>query len=52
MELEVIIKMRLVLDGLKLQPCSPTFGHAITIADQATGGKDFCLIWEVLLQED
>ena len=43
--------MRLVLDGLKLQPCSPTFvdaRDAIIAADQATtGGKDFCLIWEV-----
>jgi hypothetical protein len=42
--------MRLVLDG-KLQPCSPTFvdRNAIIAADQAiTGGKDFCLIWEVL----
>ncbi|MFV8356514.1 T9SS-dependent M36 family metallopeptidase [Flavobacterium sp. XS1P32] len=43
--------MRLVLDGLKLQSCSPTFvdgRNAIIAADQAiTGGKDFCLIWEV-----
>ncbi|WP_158634638.1 T9SS-dependent M36 family metallopeptidase [Flavobacterium glaciei] len=43
--------MQLVLDGLKLQPCSPTFidgRNAIIAADQAiTGGKDFCLIWEV-----
>ena len=43
--------MRLVLDGLKLQPCSPTFvdgRNAIIAADQAiTGGKDFCLIWDV-----
>jgi hypothetical protein len=45
--------MRLVLDGLKLQPCSPTLLTVqIAAADQAiTGGKDFCLIWEVLLQE-
>ena len=43
--------MRLVLDGIKLQPCSPTFvdgRDALIAADQATtGGKDFCLIWEV-----
>ncbi len=43
--------MRLVLDGIKLQPCSPTFvdaRDAIIAADQAiTGGKDFCMIWEV-----
>ncbi len=43
--------MRLVLDGIKLQPCRPTFvdaRDAIIAADQAiTGGQDFCLIWEV-----
>jgi hypothetical protein len=43
--------MRIVLDGIKLQPCSPTFvdaRNAILAADQAiTGGKDYCLIWEV-----
>ena len=43
--------MRLVLDAIKLQPCSPTFVQgrdAIIAADQATtGGQDFCLIWEV-----
>jgi hypothetical protein len=43
--------MRLVIDGLKLQPCSPTvveFRDAIIAADQATtGGQDFCLIWHV-----
>jgi hypothetical protein len=43
--------MRIVLDGIKLQPCSPTFvdaRNAIIAADQAlTGGKDYCLIWEV-----
>lgn len=43
--------MRLVLDGIKLQPCSPTFvsgRDAILAADQAiTGGKDYCMIWEV-----
>jgi hypothetical protein len=43
--------MRIVLDGIKLQPCSPTFvsgRDAIIAADQAiTGGKDYCMIWEV-----
>jgi extracellular elastinolytic metalloproteinase len=43
--------MRIVLDGIKLQPCNPTFVEArdaILAADQAlTGGKDFCMIWEV-----
>ena len=43
--------MQLVIDGLKLMPCSPTFvtaRDAIIAADQATtGGKDFCMIWEV-----
>lgn len=43
--------MRVVLDGIKLQPCSPTFvsgRDAILAADQAlTGGADYCMIWEV-----
>ena len=43
--------MRLVLDGLKLQPCSPTVisaRDALFAADQATtGGQDYCLITEV-----
>lgn len=43
--------MRLVLDGLKLQPCSPTFvsaRNALIAADQATtGGQDYCMIWRV-----
>ena len=43
--------MRLVLDGLKLQPCSPTFvqaRNALIAADQATtGGQDYCMIWKV-----
>lgn len=42
--------MQLVLDGLKLQGCSPTFvsgRDALIAADQATtGGEDYCLIWE------
>lgn len=43
--------MRLVLDGLKLQPCSPTVvsaRNALFAADQATtGGQDYCMIAEV-----
>ncbi|MES2545193.1 MAG: T9SS-dependent M36 family metallopeptidase [Bacteroidota bacterium] len=43
--------MRLVLDGLMLQPCNSSFvdsRDAIIAADQATtGGQDFCLIWDV-----
>ena len=43
--------MKLVVDGLKLQPCSPGFvdgRDAILAADIATtGGVDQCMIWEV-----
>jgi hypothetical protein len=43
--------MQLVLDGLKLQPCSSGFvdsRDAILAADLAmTGGVDQCMIWEV-----
>lgn len=43
--------MQLVIDGLKIQPCSPSFidaRNALIAADQATtGGQDFCMIWEV-----
>jgi hypothetical protein len=43
--------MRIVLDGIKFQPCSPTFvsgRDAIIAADQEiTGGKDYCMIWDV-----
>jgi len=43
--------MQLVLDGLKLQPCSPTFidfRDALFLADQATtNGADYCMIAEV-----
>ncbi|RYZ83338.1 MAG: peptidase M36, partial [Proteobacteria bacterium] len=43
--------MRLVIDGMKLQPCNPGFvsaRNAIIAADQATtGGQDFCMIWDV-----
>lgn len=41
--------MRLVLDGIKLDGCSPTFvsaRDALIAADQATtGGQDYCMIW-------
>ena len=41
--------LQLVLDGLKLQPCGPTFTDArdaILLADQlAHGGEDACLLW-------
>ncbi len=44
------ICMQLVLDGLKLQPCSPTFldsRDAIIAADVANNnGENVCLIWE------
>ncbi|PZU84064.1 MAG: metalloprotease [Chryseobacterium sp.] len=43
--------LQLVVDGLKLQGCNPTFvkgRDAIIAADQAkTGGADKCLIWNV-----
>lgn len=42
--------IRLVMEGLKLQPCSPTFVEqrdAILAADQLLhGGANQCLIWE------
>ncbi len=43
--------MQLVMDGMKIQPCSPGFvdgRNAILAADQALyGGVNQCLIWEV-----
>ncbi|GGD34230.1 T9SS-dependent M36 family metallopeptidase [Flavobacterium orientale] len=43
--------MQLVIDGLKIQPCNPSFvdaRNALIAADQATtGGEDFCMIWNV-----
>ncbi len=43
--------MKLVIDGLKLQPCSPGFidgRDALLAADMATtGGENQCMIWEV-----
>lgn len=45
------LAMQLVIDGLKLQPCSPGFVNgrdAILAADMAaTGGENQCAIWEV-----
>jgi len=45
------LAMQLVIDGLKLQTCSPGFvdgRNAIILADQiANGGVNACLIWEV-----
>lgn len=45
-----ILAIQLVMDGLKMQPCSPTFlesRDAILAADQVlTGGANQCLIWE------
>ena len=44
------LAIQLVIDGLKLQPCSPTFldsRDAILAADMAlTGGENQCLIWD------
>jgi hypothetical protein len=47
--------MRIVLDGIKLLPCSPTFidaRDAIIAADQAITGTDYCMIWEVFAARD
>ncbi len=45
------LAIQLVVDGMKLQPCSPGFvdgRDAILAADQAlTGGANRCLIWDV-----
>lgn len=45
-----ILALQLVMDGLKMQPCSPTFlesRDAILAADLAlTGGANQCLIWD------
>jgi hypothetical protein len=44
------LAIQLVVDGMKLQPCSPGFvdaRDAILLADQAlTGGKNQCHIWK------
>ena len=43
------LALQLVIDGLKLQPCNPTFldaRDAILLADQVNnGGANECLIW-------
>lgn len=43
--------MKLVIDGLKLQPCNPGFidgRDALLAADMATtGGVDQCMIWDI-----
>lgn len=45
------LAMQLVIDGFKLQPCSPGFldmRDAILLADQTNnGGANECIIWEV-----
>ncbi|KAJ3397875.1 hypothetical protein CcCBS67573_g02166 [Chytriomyces confervae] len=45
-----VLILQLVVDGLKLQPCSPSFVDArdaiITAEDLLTGGKNKCLIWK------
>lgn len=45
------IALQLVMDGLKMQPCNPSFGDArdaILLADSINnGGANSCLIWEV-----
>lgn len=44
------LALRLVVDGLKLQPCSPTFvdaRDAILLADKlGTKGANQCIIWK------
>ena len=48
--------LALVVEGLKLQPCSPGFvdgRDALLAADQAIyGGANSCLIWDASQQED
>ncbi|KAJ3358538.1 Fungalysin/Thermolysin Extracellular metalloproteinase 5 [Allomyces javanicus] len=44
------LMLQLIMDGLKLQPCRPTFidaRNAILLADtNLTGGQNHCLMWE------
>ncbi len=44
------IVLQNIVDGLKLQPCRPTFVHArdaILLADVVNyGGKHLCLLWK------
>jgi extracellular elastinolytic metalloproteinase len=48
------LAMQLILDGLKLQPCRPSFfdaRDAIIQADQIrTGGANTCLIWKAFAE--
>ncbi|RKP05098.1 peptidase M36, partial [Thamnocephalis sphaerospora] len=43
------LALKLIVDGLKLQPCNPTFVSArdaiLQAEQQATGGKHKCEIW-------
>ncbi|KAJ3407328.1 Fungalysin/Thermolysin Extracellular metalloproteinase 5 [Chytriomyces hyalinus] len=45
-----VLILQLVVDGLKLQPCNPSFVDArdaiITAEELLTGGKNKCLIWK------
>ncbi|KAF9267163.1 extracellular elastinolytic metallo proteinase [Marasmius fiardii PR-910] len=44
------LSVQLVINGMKLQPCQPSFfdaRDAIILADeQLTGGENFCLLWK------
>ena len=43
------LALQLVIDGLKIQPCNPTFIEArdaiLTAEDNATAGANSCLLW-------
>ncbi|KAJ3007428.1 UNVERIFIED_CONTAM: Fungalysin/Thermolysin Extracellular metalloproteinase 5 [Siphonaria sp. JEL0065] len=45
-----VLILQLVVDGLKLQPCNPSFVDArdaiLTAEDLVTGGKNKCLLWK------
>jgi extracellular elastinolytic metalloproteinase len=45
-----VLALQLVVDGLKLQPCTPSFvdaRDAILLAEKAlTKGKNACVIWK------
>lgn len=47
-------RCRLVINGMKLQPCSPSFfdaRDAIIQADETlTGGENYCDLWEGFAQ--
>jgi extracellular elastinolytic metalloproteinase len=46
---EVNMRIRLVLNGMKIQPCRPSFFDARDAIIQAdhilTGGENFCELW-------